>query len=405
MKGYTGVLPSGEAVHYVDKKRWLWLLSVAYPLQALVPVGLHSATGHEAWFILPFVSNYLLAPVLDWVIGEDRNNPPEAVIMQLEQDRYYRYLTYAAVPVHFVTLFACAAYAATQDLSWWAFTLLAMVAGMTAGLAINTGHELGHKNSRLEKTLSKIVLAVPAYGHFTVDHNRGHHLLVSTPEDEASARMGESIYRFALREIPGAFRRAWKIELERLRSRGLPAWHYSNPILQSYVISAVIAVGLIVAFGWLALPFLLIHHVFAYWQLTSANYIEHYGLLRGKTAQGRYERCEPHHSWNCNFVLSNLVLFHLERHSDHHTHPLRRYQSLRHYPNLPQLPNGYFGMYLLAYLPSLWFRVMDKRLMALPHINGDLDKVNIDPRAAPSIFLKWGRDKMEEPTFTNLPGI
>ncbi len=405
MKGYTGVLPSGEAVHYVDKKRWLWLLSVAYPLQALVPVGLHSATGHEAWFILPFVSNYLLAPVLDWVIGEDRNNPPEAVIMQLEQDRYYRYLTYAAVPVHFVTLFACAAYAATQDLSWWAFTLLAMVAGMTAGLAINTGHELGHKNSRLEKTLSKIVLAVPAYGHFTVDHNRGHHLLVSTPEDEASARMGESIYRFALREIPGAFRRAWKIELERLRSRGLPAWHYSNPILQSYVISAVIAVGLIVAFGWLALPFLLIHHVFAYWQLTSANYIEHYGLLRGKTAQGRYERCEPHHSWNCNFVLSNLVLFHLERHSDHHTHPLRRYQSLRHYPDLPQLPNGYFGMYLLAYLPSLWFRVMDKRLMALPHINGDLDKVNIDPRAAPSIFLKWGRDKMEEPTFTNLPGI
>ncbi len=405
MKGYTGVLPSGEAVHYVDKKRWLWLLSVAYPLQALVPVGLHSATGHEAWFILPFVSNYLLAPVLDWVIGEDRNNPPEAVIMQLEQDRYYRYLTYAAVPVHFVTLVACAAYATTQDLSWWAFTLLAMVAGMTAGLAINTGHELGHKNSRLEKTLSKIVLAVPAYGHFTVDHNRGHHLLVSTPEDEASARMGESIYRFALREIPGAFRRAWKIELERLRSRGLPAWHYSNPILQSYVISAVIAVGLIVAFGWLALPFLLIHHVFAYWQLTSANYIEHYGLLRGKTAQGRYERCEPHHSWNCNFVLSNLVLFHLERHSDHHTHPLRRYQSLRHYPNLPQLPNGYFGMYLLAYLPSLWFRVMDKRLMALPHINGDLDKVNIDPRAAPSIFLKWGRDKMEEPTFTNLPGI
>ncbi len=405
MKGYTGVLPSGEAVHYVDKKRWLWLLSVAYPLQALVPVGLHSATGHEAWFILPFVSNYLLAPVLDWVIGEDRNNPPEAVIMQLEQDRYYRYLTYAAVPVHFVTLVACAAYATTQDLSWWAFTLLATVAGMTAGLAINTGHELGHKNSRLEKTLSKIVLAVPAYGHFTVDHNRGHHLLVSTPEDEASARMGESIYRFALREIPGAFRRAWKIELERLRSRGLPAWHYSNPILQSYVISAVIAVGLIVAFGWLALPFLLIHHVFAYWQLTSANYIEHYGLLRGKTAQGRYERCEPHHSWNCNFVLSNLVLFHLERHSDHHTHPLRRYQSLRHYPDLPQLPNGYFGMYLLAYLPSLWFRVMDKRLMALPHINGDLDKVNIDPRAAPSIFLKWGRDKMEEPTFTNLPGI
>jgi len=246
---------------------------------------------------------------------------------------------------------------------------------------------------------------VAAYGHFTVDHNRGHHMLVSTPGDEASARMGESIYKFALREIPGAFRRAWAIERERLASRNQPLWHYSNPILQSYAISVAVAVILIAVFGWLALVFLLIHHAMAYWQLTSANYIEHYGLLREKTAKGRYERCEPHHSWNCNFIVSNLVLFHLERHSDHHAHPLRRYQSLRHFPDVPQLPNGYFGMYVIAYWPWLWFKVMDKRLMALPHVAGDLDKINIDPAAKPSIFLKWGRDKMSEPTFTDLPKL
>lgn len=405
MKGYTGVAADGEAIHYVDRKRWLWLLSVVYPLQALLPVALHASTGNELWFLLPFLTNFVLAPLLDWLIGEDTNNPPDEVIMQLEQDVYYRRLTYIVVPLHFITLFGCAAYALTQPLSWWAFVLLAAVAGMTAGLAINTGHELGHKNSRIERTLSKIVLAVAAYGHFTVDHNRGHHLLVSTPEDEASARMGESIYKFALREIPGAFRRAWTIERERLASRQKPLWHYSNPILQSYAISLAVAVILIIAFGWLSLAFLAIHHALAYWQLTSANYIEHYGLLRAKNAKGRYERCEPHHSWNCNFVVSNLVLFHLERHSDHHAHPLRRYQSLRHFPDLPQLPNGYFGMYAIAYLPWLWFRVMDKRLMALPHIDGDLDKVNIDPVAKPSIFLKWGRDKMVEPTFTDLPKL
>lgn len=405
MKGYTGESASGEAISYVDRKRWFWLLSVVYPLQALIPIGLHAATGNELWFLLPFLSNYLVAPLLDWLIGEDTNNPPEEVIMQLEQDRYYRRLTYAVIPVHFVTLLACAAYALTQPLSWWAFLLLAIVAGMTSGFAINTGHELGHKNSTLEKWLSKIVLAVPAYGHFTVDHNRGHHMQVSTPEDESSARMGESIYKFALRDIPGAFRRAWTIELERLRSKGKPPWHHSNPILQSYAISLLIAIVLVWNFGWLALVFLVVHHFFAYWQLTSANYIEHYGLLRLKTEKGRYERCEPHHSWNCNFILSNLVLFHLERHSDHHTHPLRRYQSLRHFPDVPQLPNGYFGMYVLAYLPWLWFRVMDKRLMALPHVDGDLDKVNIDPDARPSIFLKWGRDKMAEPTYTDLPKI
>ena len=404
MKGYTGVLQSGEAIHYVDRKRWLWPLSVVYPLQALLPLWLHAATGNEAWFFLPLVITYVLAPILDWLVGEDTSNPPEEVVMQLEQDRYYRLLTYVAIPVHIITLVACAAYATTQGLSWWAFTVLAVVAGLSGGLAINTGHELGHKNTRLEKFLSRIALAVPAYGHFTIDHNRGHHMLVSTPQDDASARMGESIYRFALREIPGAFRRAWRIELERLKSRNLPAWHYSNPILQSYAMSALITIPLIAFFGWLVVPFLAIHHVFAYWQLTSANYVEHYGLLRDKTPGGRYERCQPHHSWNCNFVLSNLVLFHLERHSDHHTHPQRRYQSLRHFPDLPQLPNGYFGMHLLAYLPPLWFRVMDPRLMALPHVDGDLDKVNIDPDARPSIFLRWGRDKMSEPTFTDLPG-
>ncbi|MDX1516064.1 MAG: fatty acid desaturase, partial [Woeseiaceae bacterium] len=163
-------------------------------------------------------------------------------------------------------------------------------------------------------------------------------------------------------------------------------------------LSIAIAAGLVLAFGWAMIPFLVIHHLFAYWQLTSANYIEHYGLLRQKTEDGRYERCEPHHSWNSNHLLSNLMLFHLERHSDHHSHPLRRYQSLRHFDDLPQLPNGYFGVYLLAYVPWLWFRVMDKRLLALPHVNGDLDKVNIDPDARSGIFLQYGRDKMAEPT-------
>jgi alkane 1-monooxygenase len=344
MKGYTAALPNGEAIHYVDRKRWLWILSVAYPLQPFVAIWLHLETGNELWFLLPLASNYIIAPLLDWLIGEDSNNPPEEVVMQLERDPYYRRLTYIVVPLHFITLIACAWYAATQSLSWWAFTVLAIVAGLTAGLGINTGHELGHKKSKLEKSLAKIVLAVAAYGHFSVEHNRGHHKDVSTPGDPASARMGEGIYKFARREIPGAFRRAWQVEKERLTLRGKPVWHHSNPILQSYAITAILSLTLIMLFGWKVIPFLLIHNLLAYWQLTSANYIEHYGLLRERDARGRYERCQPHHSWNSNHILSNLVLFHLERHSDHHTYPQRRYQSLRHFDDLPSLPNGYFGM-------------------------------------------------------------
>jgi alkane 1-monooxygenase len=400
MTGYTGTLPNGEAIHYVDRKRRLWLLSVFFPLQPFVGIALHAATGNELWLLLPFLLNYGIAPLLDMLVGEDENNPPEEVVMQLDRDPYYRRLTYIVVPLHFVTLIGTAWYAATQDLSLWAFLALAVVAGLTGGLAINTGHELGHKNSKLEKLLAKIVLAVPAYGHFTIDHNRGHHRDVSTPGDPASARMGESIYKFAAREFPGAFKRAWGIEKDRLTRRGKSVWNPGNQILQSFALTAALWAGLVLAFGWMMLPFLLLHTFFAWWQLTSANYVEHYGLLRAKDDNGRYERCEPHHSWNSNHVFSNLVLFHLERHSDHHAHPLRRYQSLRHFDDLPQLPNGYFGVYLLAYVPWLWFRVMDRRLLALPHVRGDLDKVNIDPDARGRIFLRYGRDQMSEPVIS-----
>jgi len=402
MKGYTATLPGGEAIIYIDRKRWLWLMSVLYPLEPLLGIWLHWRTGNELWLLLPVLFNYGFGPIIDWLLGEDRNNPPEEVVMQLSQDRYYRWLTWLTVPLHFVTLISAAWYAGTQDLSLAGVLAIAIVAGMTAGLAINTGHELGHKNSQVEKILAKIVLAVAAYGHFTIDHNLGHHRNVSTPGDPASSRMGESIYKFALREIPGAFLEAWAIEKDRLSRRGKSVWHPNNQILQSYYLTLVLTVSLVALWGWIMLPFLLVHNVLAYWQLTSANYVEHYGLLRQQDAAGKFERCVPRHSWNSNHIFSNLVLFHLERHSDHHANPLRRYQALRHFEDVPQLPNGYFGVYLLAYVPWLWFRVMDKRLLELPNVQGDLDKINIDPDAQAAIFLKYGQDKMIEPTLDEL---
>jgi alkane 1-monooxygenase len=398
MKEYVTALPNGGQIKYIDKKRWFWALSLPYALLPFAGIIPHALTGNEWWFGLPLLLTYVAGPVLDWILGEDRNNPPQEIISQLEQDHYYRRLTYICVPLHFVSLLGAAAYAGTQELSIGGFAALAFVTGLTSGLAINTAHELGHKNSRIEKLLAKVALAVPAYGHFTVDHNLGHHRNVSTPSDPASSRMGESIYKFARRELPGALIEAWALEKDRLGRRGKSVLHPNNQILHSYAITALLIVLLVVAFGWVMVPFLLLHYAFAWWQLTSANYVEHYGLLRHKDDSGKYERCEPHHSWNSNHIYSNLVLLHLERHSDHHTHPTRRYQSLRHYEDLPSLPSGYFGTYLLAYVPKLWFRVMDKRLLALPQVEGDLDRVNIDPDARPSLFLRYGRDKMNEPT-------
>lgn len=377
-------------IEYRDHKRYLWILSVFLPLAPFIGIFIYLQTGAQWTLAIPLALVYLVIPVLDTILGADTSNPPEEIVPQLEQDRYYRWLTWITVPLHFVTLVAVAWFTATHDLTYLSVVIMAVTAGAFSGLGINTAHELGHKKTRIEKLLAKIALTIPAYGHFCVEHNRGHHRFVATPDDPASARMGESIYRFAAREIPGACKRGWRVESERLARLGKGTWSRHNDILQSYVASVLLQGALIVAFGWIMIPFLLIHNFWAWFQLTSANYIEHYGLLRQKDARGQYERCQPHHSWNANYTFSNIVLFHLERHSDHHANAARRYQSLRNFEDIPELPNGYFGTYLIAYIPWLWYRVMDKRLLELPHIQGDLARVNIDPAKRAAIYAKYG---------------
>ncbi|MGI9295568.1 MAG: alkane 1-monooxygenase [Pseudomonadales bacterium] len=390
MMTYTLDHPEKGQISYRDAKRYLWMSSLFMPLFPMLGIFLYFQTGSQWMLAVPLLFNYTVIPLLDWALGSDENNPPEEIVPQLEEDRYYRLLTWFTVPMHFVVLIAIAWFVASQELTVWSLLAVAVTAGMYSGLGINTAHELGHKKPEFERLLAKIVLAVPTYGHFCIEHNRGHHRDVATPEDPASSRMGESIYKFILREIPGAFRRGWAVEEERLARLGKSPWSMENDILQSYAISAMLQGGLILAFGWIMVPFLAIHNFWAWFQLTSANYIEHYGLLREKQANGRYERCQPHHSWNANYIFSNIVLFHLERHSDHHANPTRRYQSLRNFDNIPELPNGYYGMYLLAYFPWLWYKVMDKRVLELPHIQGDLSKVNIDPAKRAAIYQRYG---------------
>lgn len=372
----------GACRTYVDRKRGAWLLSLLFPLLPLAAIGLQMQLGSEAWLLMPLVVVYLLVPALDAWFGEDASNPPEAVVPQLEADPYYRILVRSTVPLYFIGLLLTTAYAVQADLSWLGWLALVYSAGLVGGLAVNSGHELGHKRSVIDQWFARLALAVPGYGHFSVEHNFGHHRQVATPEDSASARFGESIYRFALREIPDGLRRALAIEGRRQARRGRGFWTPHNEILQSWLVTLVLQGGLVAWLGWEALLFLTIHNAVAWWQLTSANYVEHYGLKRNRLPDGTWERCRPHHSWNSNHIASNLLLFHLERHSDHHAYPQRRYQSLRDFPDLPRLPSGYFGMFLLAYLPPLWFRVMDPRTLALPHVAGDPSRLNHGPEPA-----------------------
>ncbi|WOD11882.1 alkane 1-monooxygenase [Pseudomonas sp. NyZ704] len=366
------------ASDYVDRKRHLWLFSLLVPCTALIgPLMYMLVSPKLLWLWMPTLFSYTVIPLLDALIGEDRSNPPEEAVPALEADRYYRYVTYALVPILWLSFLVSVIFLGTHELPWHGTLAVVLAAGGTLGYGLNLGHEMGHKKTTLERWLAKITLALGFYGHFFVEHNRGHHRDVATPADPASARMGESIYRFVFREMPGAFFRAWDLEAERLDRCGKSVWSLDNEIIQPALISTALYATLIAILGLDIIPALLLIAFWGAFQLTQANYIEHYGLLRQQLPNGRYERCQPWHSWNSNHLFSNWALFHLQRHSDHHAHPTRRYQSLRDFPDLPRLPNGYFGMYLVAYFPPLWFRLMNKRLLAA--VGRDLSRINFEP--------------------------
>lgn len=376
-----------DATAWVDGKKYFWLLGAPVMLLPLIGYSFYELTGWGIfwWFAPLFV--YGVIPLADWLIGEDRSNPPEEIVPALERERYYRYATYLAVPLQYVTLvWGCWA-VATLDLAWWAYLGAAVSVGVVSGLAINTGHELGHKTEGFEQWLAKIALASSAYGHFFVEHNRGHHVRVATPEDPASSRMGESFYAFLPRTVIGSLRSAWEIEKQRLARQGRSVWSIHNNNLQAWSMTVALFAALTAVFGWVVLPFLIIQAVYGFSLLEVVNYLEHYGLRRQKLENGRYERCQPRHSWNNNHTVTNLLLYQLQRHSDHHANPTRSYQALRHFDEAPQLPSGYAGMIVLAYIPWLWFRVMDPRVAA--HHNGDLTKAALQPGKEAELMARY----------------
>ncbi|HYI99230.1 MAG TPA: alkane 1-monooxygenase [Thermoleophilaceae bacterium] len=380
--------PVVEAPTWRDGKRYAWLLGLLVPSLPLMAWGLAEATGLGVfWFIGPFVV-FGLFPVLDLLIGTDAENPPDSVITWLEEDRYYRWCTYAYIPLQYVSLVVACWLWSSGDLSVVESIGLALTTAMVAGVAINTAHELGHKRASVERWLSKVALAQTGYGHFFIEHNRGHHVRVATPEDPASSRLGESFYEFLPRTVAGSLRSSWELEGKRLERRGKKPWTIHNDVLNAWAMTVVLFAALVAIFGPVVLPYLLLQAVLGFSLLEVVNYLEHYGLKRGRRPDGRYEITRPEHSWNSNNVASNVLLYHLQRHSDHHANPLRRYQALRHEDDAPQLPTGYAGMIVLAAVPPLWRRVMDRRL--LDHYGDDLSRVNIHPRTERRVLARYG---------------
>ncbi len=316
--------------------------------------------GMWAYFALFFVFAFI--PILELLLPASSKNMSKAQEEVAKKEILYDVILYGLVPLQYCLMAYFLWRIATPNIPLFEQIGMVTAFGLSCGiLGINAAHELGHRNTWYEQTMSQLLLLTTLYMHFFIEHNRGHHKNVSTDEDPASGRYGETLYAFYVRSVRDSWLSAWNLERERLNREGQAffSWHNQMLRFQVYQIGLIALVGSI--FGGRVLLCYLLAAAMGILLLETVNYIEHYGLRRKKN-NDIYERVQPIHSWNSDHPLGRLFLLDVTRHSDHHYVATRKYQILRHFDDSPQMPTGYPGMMLLAFIPPLWFRVMHARI-------------------------------------------
>jgi alkane 1-monooxygenase len=331
---------------------------------ALVPTAwIGAVNGGWTTVLLPVGAWWLFA-LLDALGGNDAANlDPATTEASLF---WHRLITLIWFPVQFATLCGLLWYAPrASHLDTGELLMLFFGMGVIGGtIGINYSHELMHQRSALERWLADLLLASVLYSHFRSEHLRVHHLYVGTPRDPVTARYNEGFQRFFPRVLRQSLISSWRAEAAMLARRGLTVWHPGNPFWRYAGLQLAMLVLAYLLAGWTGIGLFALQAAVAIWQLELVNYIEHYGLTRRHLGGGKYEHVLPRHSWNASPRASNWLLINLQRHSDHHTKPDRRFPLLQNYgpDHAPQLPHGYPLMTIAAMMPPVWKRVMNPRV-------------------------------------------
>lgn len=354
----------------------------SYTVPIIIP-SMYYFTGGVFGTFAGVATAYLLIPLFDQLIGRDPHNVLKEEFDELIQTRYFDVLVYSHVYIQYSLLLWGGYVLVFDGLSAVQAIGLVLSLGVYASSIINVAHELGHRPHPVAQLHARLALLSVSYMHFIIEHNRGHHVHVATPRDPATSRKNQSVYSFWRQSILGGYRSAWRLEVQRLERLGKPALSPCNEMI-IFGVAPWVLVGLLTLVfslwagrvAWIVPVYFIAQSIIAILSLECVNYIEHYGIVRREVAPGRYERVNPLHSWNANHFLSNLLLFQLQRHSDHHAFAARPYQVLRHFDQSPQLPFGYPVMILMSLLPPLWFGVMNARLEVWQRHACDADRIN-----------------------------
>ncbi|MGB0497489.1 MAG: alkane 1-monooxygenase [Rubricella sp.] len=332
------------------------------PLTLLIPLGIGAGLG--GWWMLTIpIYAWIVISVLDQIIGLNEDNPDPNATDSLF---WHKLVTWVWAPLQPVVIFTCLWIASRTMGTGEAFGLMAACGVLTGTIGINFAHELIHRPGRIESSLGDLLLVSVLYGHFRSEHVLVHHRYVGTPRDPVTARYNEGFWRFFPRVLWQQVASAWAVEAERLRRKDRPFWHRANPFWIYFGGGlAFLAVAWLLA-GWFGMALFVTQAFVAILHLELVNYVEHYGLTRKHLGDGKYEHVKPRHSWNASHRWTNWLLINLQRHSDHHYKPDRRFPLLQTYTEeeAPQLPFGYPLMILIAGNPLLWRRMMNPRVRA-----------------------------------------
>jgi alkane 1-monooxygenase len=337
---------------------------IKYILAYLLPLSAWYALQLQGvWSWATVILAFVILPIFDALFPASQENHSPEIEESRSKVVLFDVLLYTCLPICFYITYFFFQTIATATLTNFEKVGLVMSVGVVLGsMGINVAHELGHRASKFDQAVSKLLLLPVLYQHFFIEHNRGHHKNVSTDADPASARKGENIYSFWVRSVFGQVRDAWKLEKERLTKEGKSIQSLDNEMIRFVLYQFLYLAFVAYLWGAAMLPYALGIAVVGFLLLETVNYIEHYGLRRNILPSGRPEPVLPSHSWNSNHEMGRVFLFELTRHSDHHFKSNRKYQVLRHMDDSPQLPTGYPGCMLMALVPPLWFSVMRNRV-------------------------------------------
>ena len=332
-----------------------------------IPVTVMIAFNYEGmWTFLTIIVFFGFVPMLELLVPPDKANMDKKIADDEKNQKIYDYILYGCLPIQvgfLIYFFYIIGETPYSSLEY--FGRITAMGFMCGVVGINVGHELGHRHARWEQFMGEILLLTSLNTHFLPYHNAGHHRNVATPADSATARKNELLFVYWLRSHFGSYIEAWQLEYKRLHADGKSWFSIQNRMIVYSIANVIMVTAIYLLFGTEVLIAFLGAAIIGIALLETVNYIEHYGLLRKKNENGRYEPVRHHHSWNSDHPIGRTLLFNLSRHSDHHYNGSKKYQVLKSHEKSPQMPTGYPGMMLLALAQPLWFWVMNKKLKTL----------------------------------------